>query len=389
MGSSLLAMQGNLYERRKLLPMWWAFCIQNMKKYYIASVIILIILGYVGYNFSKNVTYSNGESFDNTFYKNSQPTQAPVIDPLNAQANSIGGKTYPVQESNFWGYDLYTSKVDSTGNIDIGSEQKQNIVKLLNALGYPKKLTTKLIIASLDPTIVKENDTLQIPWTGYPVKFSSATRMENSGLFTQIDGKEGAIIFINNTANFNTETLTHELGHYIGTQMTEDEWRKFYKLRHIASGTPRLGSSWESSPTEDFAEVYKATYNQSPLEVSRVTHRQSGSNEWDIKTIYGILVPSQTNLIIDDKCYELEQELVSKYVLAHSPVNNGMPYFDFSANAEQNNKARDVVQSSSELQKCRRDNNGISKYTGGYIYTSQLDEQTKEFVRSLITRLVK
>src|ERR1022692_2603124 len=91
-----------------------------------------------GRNFGKafNDIFGAQRNANIQFYGNSPPA-LPLVhnDPLNAQANPIGGKTYPTQDNNFWGYDFYTSNIDASGNIDIGSAAKQNIAKLLNALG--------------------------------------------------------------------------------------------------------------------------------------------------------------------------------------------------------------------------------------------------------------
>lgn len=239
--------------------------IKKMKNYYIASIAIiglLIIIGF--YFFNGSNTKSSSRTFDSISDGiNGSATNLQKERPLptsGTQANARGGKTYSTQDNNFWGYEFYTSNVDKSGNIDIGSNSKQKIAHLLNALKYPKSLTKKLIIINLDPTIVGENDAIQVPWTGRPALLLSATTMEDSGSFSKIG--EGAVIFLNYSSNYDDATLTHELGHYIGAQLTDAEWGKFYKLRNIASGTPKMSNTWEQSPTEDFAEVYKATYSQ-------------------------------------------------------------------------------------------------------------------------------
>jgi len=60
--------------------------------------------------------------------------------------------------------------------------------------------------------------------------------------------------------------LTHELGHGIALKLTESEWKEFYKLRGIPSGTPKQTTKWELSPEEDFTEVYAHVLVKKPIQ---------------------------------------------------------------------------------------------------------------------------
>lgn len=290
--------------------------------------------------------------------------QVDSVDGMSAQMNEIGGKTYPTQKNSFWGYDFYTSKVDASESVDVGSAEKQGIAKLLNVLEFPKSLAGRLVIVSLDPTIVSEQDALLIPWMGRSVKIFPAIQMENNGLFSEIGG--GGVIFINNLVNFDPKTLTHELGHYIGAQLTDEEWGTFYQLRGIEIGTPRYGVEWVQSPVEDFAEVYKES------------RRQSDSSLWDIQTDYGLFSPSLSFPMRAYPCNSIAEKLSEEL----ATKNNSAIFFV----SESRNEYEGAIKTDRQLQGCRRSNKDASDRYGKF-YVNNTDELTKEFVRKVMLRL--
>jgi hypothetical protein len=224
----------------------------------------------------------------------SELPKPPETDPFAVQTNSDGSKIYPVQHNNLWGHEFYTAKIDQSGSIDIGSEPKQSIAKLFNSIDFPPALSKNLIIALIDPTMVKPNDRLNIPWA--PGELSIELQPEY-GTYQDVWG--GSVIALNNLTGFDRIVLMHEFGHLIGNRLTDEEWQEYYKLRAIPSNTPRSSDNWALSPQEDFAEVYKAVYKSAVVAVWE-------ERGWSIQTNFGILMPTGLNMMdIMTPCREL------------------------------------------------------------------------------------
>lgn len=291
-----------------------------------------------------------------------------VQDPLAVQINSDGSKTYPVQYNNLFNYEFYTGKIDQSGNVDIGSEPKQTIAKLLGSLAYPRKLTKSLAIINVDPTLLGRKDKIQVPWT--ETKSIIITLQPEGGNYMAIDG--GAIIFLNNLMGYDKDVLTHELGHHIGQQLTSQEWDQFYELRGIPAKTPIHTSNWNLSPDEDFAEVYKVAYKNFIV-------GSSGSwllEAWSIKTYFGLLVeaPPFTDILPDSPCNDVYEKAVTDY-MATQPKNLR---FNLPSDA--------VIDINPKVQECRKNNNGQTKY-GWLRYKSQIDAETEQFIKNVVARL--
>ena len=344
-----------------LIPKWWR------RKRFLLDIVLLLGTGVaVAFFIQSNSGYFRpgtatgnliheirdaelGEVFDEIFYVNEMRR---YFASETYVQNVATEKIYSVQHNSFWGYEFYTSKIDSSESIDIGSEAKQRIAHLLNSLDFPAALTKKLVIAGLDPTVVRANAALEVPWAKVPMRLSDATVMENNGIF--FAHSDGGIIFVNDYVRLDLATLTHELGHLIGTRLTDEEWKEFYKLRNIPSHTPRSGTSWATSPTEDFAEVYKF------INRDRVVSKYSSDlPRWDIRTEFGILVNGRYAL--NSPCASIELKLKKEL----GSVNQGDP----------------------ELQNCRRKNNGVDERLGARLFVSGVDDQTKQFIARVLVRL--
>ncbi|MDO8667933.1 MAG: hypothetical protein Q7K35_02425 [bacterium] len=306
-----------------------------------------------------------------------KPSQQP-INPLAVVTNKDGTKTYPFEQVNLWGYTFYTSKIDGRGSIDIGSQNKQTIAKLLKTLGYPPSLTANLAIIAADPTLMRASDKFQIPWAGtmmIPLSFQP-----EGGLYTQIGN--GALILLNGDG-YDTMVLTHELGHQVGFHMTDQEWTQYYKLRAIPAKTPRILSNWNLSPEEDFAEVYKTVYKLSAAGGYIPAVYES---KWSIRTYYGVLTPS---FLIDEvnECKNLYDKARESYLNTQSAdyrLNH------FSELMDSRSQLNMVLNANPEVQACRRENNGPSNYPlGGQRYESQVDQATEQFIKNVVARLSK
>ena len=198
---------------------------------------------------------------------------------ININDDSNVSNTYFLEKNDIFGYQFYTGKIDSSLNNNIGSAPKQAIAKLLKNINFPHVLTKNLAFIYIDPTIAIPSDQVLIPWN--QIRSNIAIQPE-SGTYQVVQG--GAVIALNNLVGFKLSTLTHELGHHIGNQMTDKEWVDYFKLRNIPNDTPRnIPNNWKKSPNEDFAEVFKNTYKQANDVLSIY--------EWSVRTDYGNVVP--------------------------------------------------------------------------------------------------
>ena len=286
----------------------------------------------------------------------SSSQQIPV-DPLAIQNNQDGSKIYPVQYNNLWGHEFYTSKIDQSGSIDIGSEPKQSIAKLLNSLGFPPALTKNLIFVHIDPTITESIDRLKIPWASGNVYISLQPQ---GGTYQNV--YSGSVIALNNLVGYNPAVLVHELGHLIGSQLTDDEWKQYYKLRGMPSDTPKNSSNWNSSPFEDFAEVYKNTYGYG-----------------DVQTQYGLLAETSWGDLMTP-CSSIALDLQRAWLEKYGKKDK----YGFMYETSEMDKAEAAIQSDPTLQACRAKN--IQGQLGAN-YTRQVSDSTKSFVRNIVARL--
>jgi len=308
-----------------------------------------------------------------------QSTPTPT-DSSTVQINADGKKTYPVQYNNLWGHEFYTSKIDQTGNIDIGSAPKQTIAKLLNSLGYPQRLTKNLVFVNADPTIIKPGDQLEIPWA-----VGSSARLDlkpQVGTYQDVYG--GAVIALNNLSGYNQATLTHELGHIIGAQLTDEEWQQYYKLRNIPSATPRRNTSdWNLSPFEDFAEVYKATYKTSIIGSSEYSME---NNNWAIRTKYGFFVSSYESANLFSSCYSIEQGILDDLIKAWWENTSSNSQIGYMMPTDVMNKLQDQASADPKVQSCRK-NNTEQSLLGGPMFVSQAGPATQQFIKNVVARL--
>lgn len=318
------------------------------------------------------------------YWRPGQIARSIKIDPLAIQTNPDGSKIYPAQYNNLWGHEFYTSKIDQSGSIDIGSEAKQGIAQLLKSLAFPPALTKKLVIVNVDPTVIQPNDQIKIPWGDNNATYPVSIQPEG-GLFQPILQESekryygGFIIALNNLQGYDKSILTHELGHLIAHEMTPEEWKQYYKLRGIPSSTSRNISEWNLSPNEDFAEVYMA--------INKPGNLSEWSNErykWNIKTYYGLLMSGEYTFF-DEACQSLFMQAEQAYTKVYAEKNPNY-YSDYKNWGEVSKQAASAANVDSQVQACRRKNNGPSEY-GGMLYVSQVSASTEQFIKGVVVRL--
>lgn len=321
------------------------------------------------------ITTQNGVRYQTVNVPINQPaTPQPqaATNPLAVQTSSAG-TFYPLQQVNLWGYSFYTSKIDGSGSIDIGSNAKQTIADLLYNIGYPHSMTTNLAIIDADPTLMQPGEYIQTPFaSNIPVAISS---FPESGLYEQVgigSSYTGAIIYMDSTNNWDLAVLTHELGHQIGFHMTDAQWMQYYQLRGIPANTPRETSNWYTSPEEDFAEVFKATY------------AQGSGGEWNIRTYYGPLISINEIYDVESPCYSLEQTAFQNLLNAWKENNSST----FMVPANVMTQFQDQAQYDPTVQACRATDTTQSPF-GGSLYERIATPATQAFVKSVVAGMSK
>lgn len=252
----------------------------------------------------------------------------------------------PAEKINNVGYTFYLGAIDYTSSSPINDDLKTQVTNIINTARFPQSLLNNLSIILVNSLAASPLMYVETPNGWIKVNNFSPDFLSEGGFYAQYYS-DAAIIFLNKQ-NVNDPTnlkrvLTHELGHGIELQMNDDAWSEYYKLRGIPTKTPRNGSSWTSSPMEDFAEVYKNIFTGLPIATSYGL--LSGGQSWDGKeSDWG-------------PCMQKFMELSFMTNLSDA-----------------------AVLKNTELQNCRRKN--ISHYR------SVVDEKTKEFVMKIVDQLL-
>jgi hypothetical protein len=232
------------------------------------------------------------------------PAQQPLHDShgnlFNPSAIGSGttnnGTAIPLEQVHNVGYTFYLGQIDRPGTPPLSDDTKNTITKVLAQIGFPKSLLSSVGIVVANSLAVTPDMYVSAPVTGLHLKVSDpapeflfgggeydsyADPATNQRTFSVV--MLDKTLFEPSTLHKLQETLTHELGHDIGSMLSDADWTTYYSLQGIPPGTPRGiplgaprigGEAWVKSPEEDFAEVYKNVV--------------SGL---DIRTIYGTVVP--------------------------------------------------------------------------------------------------
>lgn len=209
------------------------------------------------------------------------------------QQQTISGRAVPLQEVKNLGYVFYLGQIDNTNNIT--DNLKNQITKIVYNAHFPKDMLKNIPIIILNNLSLTGDQYIPTPAGNLKVPDLKADFLSEGGIYVTFSSGS-AIIFINKpiiAQGLLAEVLTHELGHAIGSKLTDKDWLKFYQLRNIPTGTPRMGTNWNLSPAEDFAEVYKNTFTGI-----------------EVKTYYGQLIP---NLGIEMHCMITYQDAEASY----------------------------------------------------------------------------
>lgn len=325
--------------------------------------------------------------------------------------------TIELQQVDNVGYNFYIGQIDYAKSPPLGDEVKNAITQVIYKSQFPKRLLKDVAIIVVNSLAITPDKKIKTPSGLISIPTFPAVFLSGGGLYSQNYGSM-SIIYINSkmicseidkafvqalggktdkdtcyvSTEFLSKTLTHELAHHIGSKLTNKEWNKFYQLRNIPANTPKRGQKWETSPTEDFAEVYTNTFT---------------GNE--VRTYYGLLTKAYD--FMKDPCDKIIDTIMKTY-----ESNNPEPKIDYSikikgdimapyknwtnAMSEYNTKKSEYKKSlevNSQVQDCRRDVlnypekypevTKTSEYDPGIEYKREVSQQTKDFIKNIVNRL--
>ena len=298
---------------------------------------------------------------------------------MHPPVQSQSGHQIPLQEVKNLGYDFYIGEIDSTGTTNITDDIKNQVTKIAYTGQFPTSLLKTVPIIILNNLALTGDQYISVPAGNLKVPDLKPDFLSEGGIYVTFTNGP-AVIFINKPiiaqGQF-TEVLAHELGHAVGSKLTDQDWVKFYQLRGIPASTSRHGTNWNLSPEEDFAEVYKNVYTGIA-----------------VRTYYGQLIPSFGDVEIGS-CMMTYMDAQSRYTPKSAADPNdpsawlkamqNPPKIDYSAVSAQAN-------ADAKVQACRRDvmmNQAAhaSDWAYGVPYKSNVGLATKTFISGIMTRL--
>lgn len=328
---------------------------------FIIGVTLLLLLGDVFYLAKES---SQIKSHDSLYV----PVRQQITPSLDKSKQVV------LQEVRNLGYVFFLGQIDSASTTVITDDLKNQITKIAYNAHFPASLLKNIPIIILNNLALTGDQYISTTDSNLKIPDLKADFLSEGGIYVTFNSGS-SVIFINKatiTRGDLTEVLTHELGHAVGSKLTDQEWDRFYKLRSIASSTPRRGLNWNLSPQEDFAEVYKSTF-------------AGGS----VKTYYGLLTGNFGEETVLNPCWRIHHDLEDSY----TPKRN---LYDFSKPFEKIDYAAIElrVTSNPEMQDCRRDvllnpDKYPNDFKYGIPYESIVSQEAKDFIISITNRLNK
>lgn len=274
----------------------------------------------------------------------------------------------PISKISNLGITFYIGEIEYANTTNITDDLKNRITKILYNAHTPKSVIERTSIIILNNLAMESGQYVDFLDNKMMIPTLNADFLSEGGLYfiynyNDQEMANSAIIFLNKSAIGGSliEVLTHEFGHAVSSTLTKQEWVKYYQLRNIPTGTPREGLSWNLSPQEDFAEVYKNVYTN-----------------LDIRTYYGILSSG-----IGDMCCS---KIYNKLKYGDGPI------FPSFLSLDEDAKKEAKIITNPDLQKCRR--NVLMDYSKcdsdfgvifGAPYKSTVNQATKDFITKVNT----
>jgi len=290
---------------------------------------------------------------------------------------SQSGHQIPLQEVKNLGYVFYIGEIDSPGSSNITDDLKNQVTKVAYTVQFPSNLLKSVPIVILNNLALTGDQYLSVPAGKLKVPDLKPDFLSEGGLYVTFTSGP-AVIFINKPiiaqGQF-TEVLAHELGHAVGSKLTDQDWVKFYQLRGIPTGTDRHGTNWNLSPEEDFAEVYKNVFTGI-----------------DVRTFYGQFTPriGDTDL---GSCMMIYMNAQSNY-MPHTDSSDPSAWLNAMRNPPKVDYAAVSAKTNADpkVQACRRDimlnqSQHQSDWAYGVPYKSTVGPSTRSFIEGIANRL--
>jgi hypothetical protein len=336
-------------------------------------------------------------------------------------------KDVTMQKISNVGYDFYLGQLDYPKSPALSDDVKNAITQVIYKSQVPKRLLGRVGIVVVNTLAITNGQKINTPNGLVQLPSFPPAFLTGGGLYHQNNGPM-SLIYINSKRmcssmnqaleqlfgqptskpttcyvdnDFLSDTLTHELAHFIGNQMTDAEWAQYYKLRYIPSTTPRSGDMWETSPEEDFAEVYKNTYTGK--EIRTVFGKIEPDFDYDEASVCRELKYKMMQTYSDQHVCSLPFTTMSCYKVLKDKAKYDSCMADYKKLVADNNtkydncvKDKDTYNeslgASQQIQDCRRDVLlNPEKYKNDKFwmqpYNSVVDQASKDFVRSVVNRL--
>ena len=284
-------------------------------------------------------------------------------------APSSEGTAVPLQEVKNLGYDFYLGQIEEPSVNDINDDVKNQITKVVYETHFPESLLENTPIIILNNLALTGDQYILLGRARLHVPELKADFLSEGGLYVPY-ATNTAVIFINKSTIISGQlsyVLAHELGHTIGSTLTDSQWKTFYQLRDIPLDTPRAGTNWNLSPQEDFAEVYKNVFTGG-----------------DVQTFYGLLTPSMGGDAMT--CFNVYLQAQGN----HQPKDYESDYIEYVIGKKHLDIATIKSETSADpkVQACRRSVlSDPSKYKSdwelGMPYKSTVGPKTKQFIEAL------
>lgn len=310
----------------------------------------------------------------------------------SSETNSLppGSVIIPLQQITNVGYSFYLGKIDYPNSPDITDKIKNDITQVIYNSQLPKSLLKNIAIIIVNTLAVSPNQYIDTPTGKVKMIDLPPEFLKGGGIYSQ-NINQGSFIFINKNLVTESEdpyeklffgdvsalklknVLTHELGHYLSSQLTIADWEEYYQLRKIPANTPRYTQTWAMSPMEDFAEVYRNIFTG-----------------YGVRTYYGLLIPKVKVFVKEVACAKIHDAIFNTY-LKKNNINEWEVMY-----GEKRKAIEEAIAPNQELQNCRKDvllhpekypEDYKDKDMIGLPYYSFVDQQTKEFIINIINRV--